>query len=71
MAKVLFINPVIREEDAPRHVPYGMALLASLAMKERHLVQVYDANAWRFGDEVLGQVLEADEWDVVATGGIR
>ena len=70
MAKVLFINPVIREEDAPRHVPYGMALLASLAMKERHLVQVYDANAWRFGDEVLGQVLEADEWDVVATGGI-
>src|SRR5438552_3228033 len=40
MAKVLFINPVIREEDAPRHVPYGMALLASLAMKEGNLVQV-------------------------------
>jgi len=70
MAKVLFINPVIREEDDPRHVPYGMALLASLAMKEGHLVQVYDANAWRLGDDVLRQVVEADDWDVVATGGI-
>lgn len=70
MAKVLFINPMVREEDVPRHVPYGMALLASLAMKEGHLVQVYDANAWRLGDEVLRQALEADDWDVIATGGI-
>lgn len=70
MAKLLFINPMVREEDVPRHVPYGMALLASLAMNAGHLVQVYDGNAWRLGDEVLGQVLEADDWDVVATGGI-
>jgi len=70
MAKVLFVNPVVREEDAPRHVPYGMALLASLAMNEGHLVQAYDANAWRLGDEVLRQVLEADKWDVIAVGGI-
>jgi radical SAM superfamily enzyme YgiQ (UPF0313 family) len=70
MAKVLFVNPVVREEDAPRHVPYGMALLAALAMKDGHLIQVYDANAWRLGEEVLRQVLEADDWDVVATGGI-
>jgi len=70
MAKVLFINPMVREEDVPRHVPYGMALLVSLAIKEGHLVQVYDANAWRLGDDVLRQVLEADDWDVVATGGI-
>jgi radical SAM superfamily enzyme YgiQ (UPF0313 family) len=70
MAKVLFINPVVREKDVPRHVPYGMALLASLAMKEGHLVQVYDANAWRLEDDVLRRVMEADDWDVVATGGI-
>ncbi|MFQ5801317.1 MAG: B12-binding domain-containing radical SAM protein [Candidatus Methylomirabilales bacterium] len=70
MAKVLFINPVIREKDVARHVPYGMALLASLAMNEGHLVQVYDANAWRLGDDVLRQALEADDWDVVAAGGI-
>ncbi len=70
MAKVLFINPVVREEDVPRHVPYGIALLASIAMNKGHLVQVYDANGWRLGDDVLRRVLQADNWDVVALGGI-
>ncbi len=70
MAKVLFINPVVREEDVPRHIPYGIALLATLAMEKGHLVQVYDENAWRKGEEVLRQVLQADEWDVIALGGI-
>lgn len=70
MAKVLFINPVIREKDIPRHVPYGMAVLASLAVNAGHLVQVYDANAWRLGDDVLRQAIEADDWDVIAVGGI-
>ncbi len=70
MAKVLFINPVVREEDEPRHVPYGIALLAALAMQEGHLVQAYDMNAWRLGDDVLQEVLEADDWDVVAMGGM-
>jgi radical SAM superfamily enzyme YgiQ (UPF0313 family) len=70
MAKVLFINPVVREEDVPRHVPYGIALLAAIAMKEGHQVQVYDQNAWRMGSDVLDQVLRADSWDVIALGGI-
>src|SRR2546428_9508683 len=70
MAKVLFINPVIREEDDPRHVPYGMALLASIAIREGHLVQVFDANAWRASDAVLAQVLKAGRWDVIALRGI-
>ena len=70
MAKVLFINPVVREEDVPRHVPYGIALLAAIAIEKGHLVQVYDANAWRAGDEVLDTVLAADHWDAIALGGI-
>src|SRR2546425_6415691 len=70
MAKVLFITPVTRGEDAPRHVPYGMALLASIAIREGHLVQIFDANAWRASDAVLAQVLRADRWDVIALGGI-
>jgi anaerobic magnesium-protoporphyrin IX monomethyl ester cyclase len=70
VAKVLFINPLVREEDVPRHVPYGIALLASIAIDKGHLVQVYDANAWRLGDDVLRRVLQADAWDVVALGGI-
>ena len=70
MAKVLFINPIVREEDVPRHVPYGIALLAAIAMNKGHLVQVYDANAWRLGEETLREVLAADRWDAIALGGI-
>lgn len=70
MAKVLFVNPVVREEDEPRHVPYGIALLAAIVMEEGHQVQVYDANAWRASDDVLRQAIEADDWDVIAVGGI-
>lgn len=70
MAKILFINPVVREEDVPRHIPYGIALLAAIARDDGHLVQVYDANAWRKGFDVVRQVLAADKWDVVAVGGL-
>ena len=70
MAKVLFINPVVRQEDVPKHIPYGIALLATIAMNAGHAVQVYDANAWRVGDDVMEQALQADDWDVVAIGGI-
>ena len=70
MAKVLFVNPLIREEDDPRHVPYGEALLAAIAMRDGHRVQVYDANAWRAPDEIVRQILRADRWDVIALGGI-
>ncbi len=70
MAKVLLINPVVREEDEPRHVPYGMALLAAIAIENNHHVQLYDENAWRNGPEILEQVLKADDWDAIALGGI-
>src|SRR5438552_9620667 len=70
MAKLLFVNPVMREEDEPRHVPYGMALLAAIVVREGHQVQVYDHNAWRPSDSVIAQVLQADRVAVVAIGGI-
>ena len=70
MAKILLVNPVVREEDVPRHIPYGIALLAAIAIKEGHKVQVYDANAWRQGLDVLNDVYRADKWDVIAIGGL-
>jgi len=70
MAKVLFVNPVVRAESVPKHVPYGIALLAAIAIKNGHQVQVFDHNAWRMGDEVLKDVMQADKWDVIAAGGI-
>ena len=70
MAKVLFVNPLVREEDVPKHVPYGIALLASIAMEKGHAVQIYDENAWRQGEKIVREVFQADEWDVIALGGI-
>ena len=57
MAKVLLINPVVRMEDNPKHVPYGIALMAAVADKEGHQVQVFDANAWRTDDETIKDIL--------------
>lgn len=70
MAKVLFINPVIRKSEKPAHVPYGLAQLAALAIRQGHKVQVFDANAWRPSDKEIYQVLRADKWDVIAIGGL-
>jgi radical SAM superfamily enzyme YgiQ (UPF0313 family) len=70
MAKILMINPVVREEDDPKHIPYGLSLLAAIALEKGHLVQVYDENAWRKGAEVIEKVCTADDWDVIAIGGL-
>ena len=70
MAKVLFINPVIRQEDSPKHIPYGIAQLAAIADKDGHQVQIFDANAWRPDDQTICDVLKADDWDVIGIGGV-
>lgn len=70
MTKILFVNPLIRAEDVARHVSYGIAMLASVAIQEGHQVQIFDINGWRPSDDVIRQVMEAEDWDVVATGGI-
>tara|TARA_B100001964_G_C14253874_1_gene611298 strand:- start:957 stop:2429 length:1473 start_codon:yes stop_codon:yes gene_type:complete len=70
VAKVLLINPVIRFQDKPRHVPYGLAQLSAIIRNEGHQLQVFDANAWRPTDEEIKSVLRADNWDVIATGGL-
>lgn len=70
MARILLINPVVREEDVPRHIPYGEALLAAIAIKEGHQVSVYDANAHRQPIEKVADACRADDWDVIAMGGL-
>ena len=70
MAKVLFINPVVKEEDNPYHVPMGIAQLAAVVMKLNHQVQVFDLNAWRVGGDKIKEVLSSDNWDLIAVGGI-
>ena len=40
MAKVLLINPLVRQEDDPKHVPMGMAQLAAIALRELHALAI-------------------------------
>lgn len=70
MAKLLMVNPVVREEDVPRHIPYGIALLAAIAIREGHQVAVYDANAHRQPIAKVADACRADDWDVIAVGGL-
>ena len=70
MAKILFINPMVRMEDAPRHPPYGIGQLAAICAARGDLVQVFDANAWRVPTATVAELLRADQWDVIGIGGI-
>jgi len=70
VAKILMINPTVREEDDPKHIPYGISELAAIAIEKGHLVQIYDDNGWRKGPGVIEQVCAADDWDVIALGGL-
>lgn len=70
MAKIILINPVVRMEDDPKHVPYGIAVLAAICDQHGHQVQVFDANAWRPSRSDVARVLQADKWDVIGIGGI-
>ena len=58
MAKVLFINPTVREEEEPKHIPMGMAQLAAIAINAGHKVQIYDQNAWRQEDSVVADIIK-------------
>ncbi len=70
MARILFINPVIRQNEKPSHLPYGMAQLVAICVQVGHRVQVFDANAWRPTDAETREVLGLDAWDVIAIGGL-
>lgn len=68
--KILFINPVIRSGDEPRHIPYGMAQLVAIARDKKYKIQVFDANAWRPLDKQLCEILALDNWGIIAIGGL-
>ena len=70
MAKILLVNPVIRDDNKPRHVPFGLAQLASIINNAGHQMQVLDCNAWRPSNEMIKKVLKAEDWDVIGIGGL-
>ena len=55
--KILFINPVVRYFDEPRHVPLGMLQLMGILERDHPKVkfQLYDANAFRIDNMETGE----------------
>lgn len=70
MAKILLVNPIIRDDDKPKHVPFGLAQLAAIINKADHSLQVFDCNAWRPSEQQITNVLKAEAWDVIGIGGL-
>lgn len=68
--RLLMVNPIVREEDVPRHIPMGIALLAAIAIRDGHKVAVLDCNAHRCGAHKCGEAAAAEDWDVIAIGGL-
>lgn len=70
MAKILLINPIVREESEAKHIPYGLSLMAQIAMDKGHHVSLYDENVHRLGESVIEKVCGADDWTVIGIGGL-
>jgi anaerobic magnesium-protoporphyrin IX monomethyl ester cyclase len=75
--KILFVNPIVREDDKPRHIPYGLAQIAGVAEEWCHEdVAFFDANAARdlkpqehvYKD--LDTALATEQFDIIGVGGI-
>ena len=76
--RILFVNPIVRYHDEPRHAPLGILQLLAVLERDHPKVkfQLYDANAHRVDDYAHGgmrgleSALRSDDYDVVAIGGL-
>jgi len=68
--KVLLINPIIRQNDAPRNIPHGIAIMAAVARNHGHEVTVLDVNALRLNEREVTSFIENCDCDVVGIGGL-
>lgn len=68
--KILFINPIVRRKDDPRHIPHGIAILGAVLRKYGYEVEVLDINAHRYTQEQVKKELDLRTYDVVGIGGI-
>lgn len=76
MARLLLINPVIREFAPPNNVPLGLCYIASYLEKYGHEVDICDMNAhrWQYSGEGYREYwLERYEWrnyDIIGLSGL-
>jgi len=68
--KVLLINPIIRENDVPRNIPHGLAILASILRNKGHKVRILDINAHRYSKKEVSSLLRIIDYEIVGIGGL-
>ncbi len=68
--KVLFVWPIVRPEEPPHHIPFGLAQICAVSESMGHACAFLDVNAHRFGLDVLRAEARSDDFDVVAIGGL-
>src|SRR3972149_932396 len=69
--KVLIVNPPIRLHDKPRHIPHGLAIIASVIRERLGLIPRFlDMNALRLNPKEAEKKMAEEEFDIVLTGGL-
>lgn len=68
---ILLINPPVRENEAPRHIPIGLGVIASVLLNEGHTVKILDINAERLSkSEVKSRIDLKSKYGVIGVGGL-
>lgn len=69
--KILLINPPIRENEPPRHIPMGLGVIASVLLNEGHEVKVLDINAERLSNSQVQERIDlGSKYEIIGTGGL-
>lgn len=69
--KILIVNPPIRLNDKPRHIPHGLAILANIIRKRfKCELKFVDWNAHRYTEEEFVEIVKDFPCDVAMIGGL-
>jgi len=69
--EILVINPIIRKNNKPRHIPHGLAILSNLIREKIKINPKFlDINAYRYNDRKVENIIDETKPDVVLIGGI-
>ena len=74
--KTLLVHPQVRAQDKPRHICYGIGILANI-IRDKHEVAICDMNIQRMNynsedlyDVYLMDCLKVAKWDFIGVGGL-
>jgi len=69
--KILLINPPIRENEPPRHIPIGLGIIANVLLNDGHDVNILDINAERLSKTDIRERIDFNnKYDFIGIGGL-